>query len=119
MAKQANEMDVYFGDENGDDDGISGFTLPSARKIEREAFSVEDFNVDKFLSEYHRYQTLEDMQQQLQKWSKSLEQELVDLINEDYNQFVGLGTSLSEGQPKVEDVKMELMSFQQEIKVVF
>lgn len=106
-------MDRYFGTDAGEDD----IALPSVRKIEREAFSVDDFNVDRFLSEYHQYQTLEDMQQQLQKWSKTLEQELVDLINQDYSQFVGLGISLSEGHPKIEDVKMELLSFQQEVKV--
>lgn len=105
-------MDRYFESEVDEESA-----LPSVRKIEREAFSVDDFNVDKFLLDYHQYQTLEDMQEQLQKWSKSLEQELVDLINEDYSQFVGLGTSLSEGHPKIEDVKVELMSFQQEVKV--
>lgn len=109
-------MDRYFETDNGDED-IANSYLPSVRKIEREAFNVSDFDVDKFLSDYHQFQTLEDMQEQLQKWAKTLEQELVDLINEDYSQFVGLGTSLSEGHPKIEDIKMELMSFQQEVKV--
>lgn len=107
-------MDRYFASENDNE-----YALPSVRKIERAAFSVDGFNVDEFLLEYHHYQTLEDMQEQLKSWSKTLEHELVDLINEDYSQFVGLGTSLSEGHPKIEDVKMELMSFQQEVKVRF
>lgn len=121
-------MDRYFGkDEIEDLDGLLGadeqFTsdshgLPIARKIERNSFSLGDsFNVDKFLTDHHHYQTLEDIQEQLQKWSTVLEKELVDLINQDYSKFVGLGESLNVGHPKVQDIKMEVLSFQNELKV--
>lgn len=114
-------MDDYseYNDDNLNESfGDLSISLPSARKIEREAFSVEgDFDVDSFLSEYHQYQTLEDIQDQLQTWKNTLEKELVDLINEDYTKFVGLGVSLNSGQPKVQSIKMEVRSFQKEVKV--
>ena len=108
-------MDRYFTSESIDEDNLE---LPSAKQIERSSFSVPDFDVDEFLAGYHQYQTLEDIQDQLRTWTRSLEQELVDLINEDYGQFVGLGMSLAEGKPKVQDIKVEILGFQQEIKQV-
>lgn len=108
-------MDRYFIPDSIEDDN---FALPSAKQIERSSFSVPEFDVDEFLASYHQYQTLEDIQDQLRTWTRSLEQELVDLINEDYSQFVGLGMSLAEGKPKVQDIKVEILGFKQEIKQV-
>lgn len=113
--RQKYTMDRYFTSESIDEDNLE---LPSAKQIERSSFSVPDFDVDEFLAGYHQYQTLEDIQDQLRTWTRSLEQELVDLINEDYGQFVGLGMSLAEGKPKAQDIKVEILGFQQEIKQV-
>lgn len=134
-------MDLFFGKDRveSSDSGFSYITglddssdydangLPTARKIERHSFSVpnatsedgkeDSFDVDKFLTDHHQFQTLEDIEKQLQNWSVVLEKELVDLINQDYSKFVGLGTSLNSGHPRVQDIKVEVLSFQKELKV--
>lgn len=128
-------MDQYFADDSidtADDASQSSFSvfdangLPTARKIQRGSFSLANgtsdtgeavFDVDKFLTDHHQFQTLEDIQAQLQTWSTVLEKELVDLINQDYGKFVGLGASLNSGHPRVQDIKVEVLSFQKELKV--
>lgn len=51
-------------------------------------------------------------------WSEVLEKELVDLINLDYSKFVGLGESLNQGRPKVKDMEVETLAFQNEVKKI-
>lgn len=121
-------MDKYFPDDSVDDRSdnlyedssvaVDSFGLPTARKISRDSFSLPTFDVDTFLTSHHHYQTLDDMQDQLQQWSHVLETELVDLINLDYSQFVGLGESLNSGKPKVKDMEMETVSFQNQVKMI-
>lgn len=100
-------MDAYFGEDT---------PLPSARPITRESFSSDltNFNVDEFLTHYHKYQTLDDLRQQLQQWSNTLNQELIDMINQDYGDFLNLGKSLNGGESKVDDIKMQVLSFERE-----
>lgn len=92
--------------------------LPKPKQIEREAFNGKEFKVDEFLYQYHNYQSLEDLQKQLRKWKQILEQELIDVINEDYKQFVELGQSLSGGESTVDNVKVQLSSFQRQVSSV-
>lgn len=105
-------MERYFQDEDTDNTGLG--ELPQAKQISRDAFSQEDFRADEFLTSYHKFQTLDDLQKQLKQWSEKLSQELVDVINEDYGDFLHLGKQLSGGESKVQDVKMEIQSFQKE-----
>ncbi|KAA8912129.1 hypothetical protein TRICI_003594 [Trichomonascus ciferrii] len=100
-------MERYFGED--DSEG-----LPAAKQIQREAFSKPDFRADEFLTAYHRFQTLDDLQAQLRKWAQVLGQELVDAINEDYGAFLDLGNQLSGGEDRVQDVKIQIQSFQKE-----
>ncbi|KAK9471275.1 oligomeric golgi complex component, COG2-domain-containing protein [Dipodascopsis tothii] len=100
-----------------DNDSLDGNGLPFPKPIQRQAFlQPEEFVVDKFLVSQHRYQRLEDLHSQLSNWSRVLQQELVELINRDYVDFVGLGKSVSGGANNVENMKMGLISFQREIE---
>uniref|UniRef100_A0A060SXF3 Conserved oligomeric Golgi complex subunit 2 n=1 Tax=Blastobotrys adeninivorans TaxID=409370 RepID=A0A060SXF3_BLAAD len=101
-------MEDYFGDDSG--------PLPSAKIISRDEFSVDNFSVEAFVNSHRQYQTLNDLQQQLRQWAQTLNQELVDIINEDYGDFVGLAKSLSGGEAKAMDVKVELLGFRREVE---
>jgi hypothetical protein len=104
-------MERYFGEDDSE-------ALPTAKQIQREAFSKADFRADEFLTAYHRFQTLDDLQAQLRKWAQVLGQELVDAINEDYGAFLDLGNQLSGGEDRVQDVKIQIQSFQKETSKV-
>jgi hypothetical protein len=66
----------------------------------------------------NRHQTLEDLRSELRTRSRELEKELVELVNRDYADFVGLGGALSGGDSKVVDLKMGLLGFRREIECV-
>ncbi|KAK9247593.1 oligomeric golgi complex component, COG2-domain-containing protein [Lipomyces tetrasporus] len=91
--------------------------LPYPKPIQRSSFSAPvDFDPDSFLVSQHRYQRLEDLHRQLTNWSSVLQKELVELINRDYADFVGLGKSVSGGSAKVDDMKLVVIGFRREIE---
>jgi hypothetical protein len=103
-------MEEYFGSTNDE--------LPSVRQITGDDFSEPNFQPDEFLTRFCQFQTLEDLQIQLKKWDETFGQELIEVINEDYGDFVGLGNSLTGGDSKVQDIKMDVLLFQGEVKKV-
>ena len=77
---------------------------------------TSDFDATTFLSNLsNRFQTLEDLQAELQELSQSLDKELVDLVNDNYQDFLSLGSSLAGGEERIEDVRVGLLSFQRDI----
>lgn len=100
----------YFGSDDTE--------LPSARLISRDDFSGESFDVDEFLTKSHKYQTLDDLHRQLKKWDEELSKELIDIINAEYDDFVGQDKALEGGNALTQDVKLEVLRFQSEIKRV-
>lgn len=47
-----------------------------------------------------------------------LNKELLDLVNENYQDFLSLGSSLRGGEEKVEGVKVGVLSFQRDVKAI-
>lgn len=111
----------YFGSDS-DSDNDNADSLPFPAPLPREAFSTDidaPFSPTAFLATLrHRHQTLEDLRAELRTRSKDLEKELVELVNRDYVDFVGLGSSLSGGDGRVEDLKMGLWGFKRDIEGV-
>lgn len=111
----------YFGSDS-DSDNDSLHLLPFPAPLSRDAFSANidaPFSPTAFLGTLrHRHQTLEDLRAELQLRSKDLETELMELVNSDYVDFVGLGSSLNGGERKVEDLKMGLWSFRRDVEGV-
>ncbi|CAN6674291.1 hypothetical protein TRVA0_051S00562 [Trichomonascus vanleenenianus] len=89
--------------------------LPEIVPITQDSFSGENFSVEGFLNDHHKYQTLDDLQRQMRKWKGILDQQLVDTINSDYGKFVELGRSLAGAEPKLQDVKMEVLGFERQV----
>jgi hypothetical protein len=101
-------MDEYF----------SGDELPHARQIVREDFGDEDFDAGEFLMKFHQFQTLSDLQKQLKSWDNVLSNELIEIINEEFSDFVALGRMLGKGELKSRDVKTEVERFRGEVSAI-
>lgn len=61
---------------------------------------------------------MEDLRQELRSLEQALNRELLDLVNENYQDFLSLGTALRGGEEKVEGVKVGLLSFQRDVKSI-
>ncbi|KIW68257.1 hypothetical protein PV04_04214 [Phialophora macrospora] len=102
------------GSEFDDNDDSS---LPFPKPLDRSAFSAQDFDPTVFLSSLsNRFQTLEDLQTELRELSQTLNKELVDLVNDNYQDFLSLGSTLSGGEEKIEDIRVGLLGFQRDVK---
>lgn len=66
----------------------------------------------------NRHQSLEDLRQELRNLDQSLSRELLDLVNENYGDFLSLGSALQGGEEKVEQVRVGLLSFQREVQAI-
>jgi conserved oligomeric Golgi complex subunit 2 len=62
-----------------------------------------------------RFQTLEDLQSELQDLLNSLNKGLVDLVNDNYTSFLNLGQKLSGGEERIEQVRVGLLGFQRDV----
>ena len=52
---------------------------------------------------------------ELRTRSQELNKELLDLVNDNYQDFLGLGSSLKGGEEKIEEIKLGLLRFQREV----
>ncbi|KAF2267249.1 hypothetical protein CC78DRAFT_512525 [Lojkania enalia] len=107
----------YFPDSasaSDDDD-----TLPYPAPLQRTDFLAPDFSPSTYLSSLrNRHQTLEDLRTELRARSQLLSRELLDLVNSNYQDFLGLGRSLRGGDEKVEEVRVGLLGFRKEVELL-
>ncbi|KAL4964442.1 COG2 family protein [Aspergillus stella-maris] len=110
-----------FGDSDDSasdlDDDTSG--LPFPEPLSRASFLSPDFNPATYLSSLtNRHQSLEDLRQELRDLDQLLSRELLDLVNENYQDFLSLGTALQGGEEKVEQVRVGLLAFQRDVQTI-
>ncbi|KAK9455372.1 oligomeric golgi complex component, COG2-domain-containing protein [Dipodascopsis uninucleata] len=118
-SSRQNNIDFSLYDDDLDADEVDENGLPFPKPIQRESFAKpEIFDPDDFLLSQHRFQRLEDLHSQLSQWSSVLQKELVDLINRDYADFVGLSKSVPGGSNKVEDMKLAVIRFRREVESI-
>ncbi|KIW18232.1 hypothetical protein PV08_02520 [Exophiala spinifera] len=109
----------YFGGSDSGSDVDDDAPLPFPKPLDRAAFLAPGFNAATFLASLsNRFQTLEDLQTELRDLSNTLNKELVDLVNDNYQDFLSLGTTLSGGEEKIEDIRLGLLGFQREVKAI-
>ncbi|ODH52750.1 hypothetical protein GX48_00944 [Paracoccidioides brasiliensis] len=114
----------FFGnpDDSDSDSVLSGANytdsnLPFPKPLSRSSFLSPTFDPATFLSSLtNRHQTLSDLQTELRELSQSLNNELLDLVNENYQDFLSLGSALRGGEEKVEQVRVGLLGFQRDVK---
>lgn len=66
----------------------------------------------------NRHQSLEDLRQELRDLDQLLSRELLDLVNENYQDFLSLGIALRGGEEKVEQVRVGLLAFQRDVQSI-
>ena len=92
-------------------------SLPYPKPLARSAFLTPDFDPTTFLSSLHnRHQTLEDLRSELRDRSQQLQKELLDLVNDNYQDFLSLGSSLKGGEEKIEEVRVGLLGFKRDVE---
>ncbi|KAF3479499.1 uncharacterized protein GIQ15_06475 [Arthroderma uncinatum] len=112
-------MTRAFGDSDGSDDDLNDDNLPFPKPISRASFLAPDFDASTFLSSLsNRHQSLADLQTELRELSESLNKELLDLVNENYQEFLSLGAALNGGQDKIEEVRAGLLGFQRNVQSI-
>lgn len=93
--------------------------MPFPKPLARSSFLAPDFDPTTFLSSLsNRFQTLEDLQNELRALSQSLNKELLDLVNDNYQDFLALGSTLKGGDERIEEVRVGLLAFQRELGLI-
>jgi len=88
----------YFGDSDGSgaelSDNDHDSSLPFPKPLSRSPFLAPDFDPATFLSSLsNRHQSLADLRIELRDLSEALNKELLDLVNENYQDFLSLGSA--------------------------
>ena len=109
----------YFGGGSEGHSSDDEDNLPYPEALPRSDFLSKDFEAPTYLSTLaDRHQTLEDLRTDLRERSQALSQELLDLVNTNYEQFLSLGSDLKGGDEKVEDVRVGLLGFKRGVEDV-
>lgn len=104
-----------FGDSDSSNSDTD--TLPYPKPLSRAAFLTPTFSPTEFLSSLrNRHQTLEDLRSELRTRSQELNEELLNLVNENYQDFLALGSSLHGGEEKVEEIRLGLLGFKRDVE---
>lgn len=61
---------------------------------------------------------MEDLRSELRELSQSLNKELLDLVNDNYQEFLSLGSTLRGGEEKVEEIRVGLLGFHRDLTAV-
>jgi conserved oligomeric Golgi complex subunit 2 len=111
-------LETQFGgsDDSGSEFDGNDSSLPFPKPLARSAFLAPDFDPTTFLANLSdRFQTLEDLRNELRELSQLLSKELLDLVNDNYQDFLSLGTTLRGGEDRVEEVRVGLLGFQRDL----
>ena len=119
MSTMHTDSEQFGGSDSGSDIDENDAALPFPKPLDRSAFLAPDFDATAFLSGLsNRFQTLEDLQTELRELSQTLNKELVDLVNDNYQDFLSLGSTLSGGEDKIEEIRLGLLGFQRDVQAV-
>jgi hypothetical protein len=106
-------------DDSGSDFDENNTDLPFPKPLSRSSFLAPDFDPATFLASLtNRHQTLEDLRLELRDLSQGLNKDLLDLVNENYQDFLSLGGTLQGGEEKVEEIRVGLLGFQRDVSAI-
>lgn len=86
--------------------------------LHEDDFSSPEFDIDEFIRECRQKIPLKTLIADLKEYSKSLNNELVELINKEYTDFVNLSANLSGIDNTINNLRMPLLTLQAETIVV-
>ncbi|KAL8808804.1 MAG: hypothetical protein Q9200_004003 [Gallowayella weberi] len=105
----------FFGGSDTEDSGED--SLPYPKPLARSAFLTPEFDPHTYLSTLrNRHQTLEDLRADLRSRSQDISKELLDLVNDNYEDFLSLGGSLRGGDERIEEVRLGLLGFKRDVE---
>ncbi|PNS21159.1 Conserved oligomeric Golgi complex subunit 2 [Sphaceloma murrayae] len=91
--------------------------LPYPTPLPRSAFLDPDFSPETYLSTLrNRHQTLEDLRTELRDRVRDLGKELFDLVNDEYEDLMGVGMTLKGGEEKIEGVRVGVLGFERDVE---
>ena len=73
-------------------------------------FESLNFSPSNFISKYRRIDSLESIKEQLQLYCKGLKQELYDIINRDYAEFITIATKLDGVDSRIDHLRKPLIN---------
>lgn len=104
--------------ELSDSDSID-HAFPYPVNITRDDFAKPGvFDADAFLHKNHRYTSLDSLLADLTLLSKSLNQDLLDLVNEEYTNFIKLGQSIGQCSELIDNTAVEVGRFKAVVEQV-
>jgi hypothetical protein len=74
----------------------------------RADFTRADFNTEHFINAARRHATVEQLQHDLRLYLKIVQNSMIELINDDYAEFVNLSTSLVNLRTTLDKLKSDL-----------
>ena len=117
LSPQPTNSPQFGDDSDSNSDNESSDSLPYPEPLPRSDFLSQNFSATEYLSSLqNRHQTLEDLRSELRSRSQQLNQQLLDLVNSNYQDFLGLGSSLKGGDEKVEEIRVGLLGFQKDVE---
>ncbi|KAG5457360.1 MAG: oligomeric golgi complex component, COG2-domain-containing protein [Olpidium bornovanus] len=97
--------------------GGDGVTSQFALTIQPDIFKVETFDCEQFISS-RRCLPLDTTKSELRSYLRQLKNELVELINKDYTDFISLSTSLVGTDKAIHELSQLLSRIRNEIQVI-
>lgn len=86
--------------------------FPFPTTISRDDFQESGFSPDSFLYENHRYTAIDVLIKDLTNLFDGLKGELLNIVNNDYSDFIRLGRSIDGGMDLINSMLIELRDFQ-------
>lgn len=77
----------------------------------------QDINISDFLLKYYKYRDLGDLSSGLGELIKGIDNELIELVNENYLNFIDLGTSIDGSLDLIHDIKIDLSEYLKNLKL--
>ena len=96
----------------------ASFDLPQLKPLshDNEYLTAVDFNVEEFLLS-RSHMSLADLRAELREYLATLKEELVKLINDDYEAFISLSTDLKDEGSRLEHIKSPLDGMRSVVRV--
>lgn len=116
---KTNPLTQYADSDESSDFDEDTSSLPFPEPLSRASFLAPDFDPAQYLSSLrNRHQSLEDLRQELRDLDQLLSRELLDLVNENYQDFLSLGNALQGGEEKAEEVRVGLLAFHRDVQTI-
>ncbi|RWS24290.1 conserved oligomeric Golgi complex subunit 2-like protein [Leptotrombidium deliense] len=114
MAETHSEQAAELSRLKGDVESVLP-AVPANVCFTSDEFLNESFSVDEFVKKHRRDGNMEQLREDLSAYLRSLRLSMIDLINEDYSDFVNLSSNLVGLDKNIDSVKQPLKILREEI----